>query len=95
MLSLEIMRLGSEKLGHFPKDTQLINSHQNANTGQWRLSLVLFLIKVAPHPALACCSLNLKGIGHIVLILREKITSRKNKKPGSTHKHQHFSIEIF
>lgn len=88
------MRLGSGKLSHFPKDTQLITSHQISNLDQLRPTPVLFLIKIAPHPALAGCLLNLKGIGHIVLILREKITSRKNKKPGDTHKRQHFSVEV-
>lgn len=52
ILSLEIIRFGSEKLGHYPKDTQLINSHQNLGLGQLRSNPVFLLIKDAPHLAL-------------------------------------------
>lgn len=46
------MRFGSEKLGHYLKDTQLIHSHQNLSLGQLRSNPVFLPIKDAPHSAL-------------------------------------------
>lgn len=37
ILTLVIMRLSLEKLNHYPKDTQIINSHQNSYLSQLRL----------------------------------------------------------
>lgn len=42
---------------------------------------------------LAACLLNLRGIGHVASVLKEKITSRKSKKPESTYNRQHFAIK--